>query len=238
MAAPRTSTLKRALAGGAAVLALSAAASGVAWAQTPTPTRPPTPQTTQTTPNPQGTPGPRDGGQRMQQFWEAVARRLGVTPEQPAAGPLRGPHRAGPAGPGRPRRRPGGRGFPGGPGRPGAQGAPGAGAVRGARVRLAIDVAAQILGLTPEQLRQELAGKSLADLARARNIDPARVVQAMRDNAFQRIDQAAADGRIQASEVAGLKQRTSEEIDRFVNQTLPARGQGPRQGATPTPRPS
>ena len=105
-------------------------------------------------------------------------------------------------------------------------------------MRLALDVAAQTLGLTPEQLRQELAGKSLADLARARNIDPARVVQAMRDNAFRRIDQAATDGRIQASEVAGLKERTSQEIDRFVNQTLPARGQGPRPGATPTPRPS
>ncbi|HEX2514472.1 MAG TPA: hypothetical protein VH257_07175, partial [Chloroflexota bacterium] len=104
--------------------------------------------------------------------------------------------------------------------------------------RLAIDVAAQTLGLTPEQLRQELAGKSLADLARARNIDPARVVQAMRDDAFRRIDQAATDGRIQASEVAGLKERTTQEIERFVNQTMPARGQGPRQGATPTPRPS
>ena len=237
MAAPRTSTLKRALAGGAAVLVLSAAASGVAWAQTPTPTRPPAAQTTPSPQSPQGTPGPRDGGQRMQQFWEAVARRLGVTPERlqqaisEARTELGLPAQGGPGGPG-------GRGFPGGPGRPGAQGTPGAGAVRGPRVRLAIDVAAQTLGLTPEQLRQELAGKSLADLARARNIDPARVVQAMRDDAFRRIDQAATDGRIQASEVAGLKERTSQEIDRFVNQTLPARGQGPRQGATPTPRPS
>jgi hypothetical protein len=167
----------------------------------------------------------------MQQFWEAVARRLGITPERlqqaisEARTELGLPAQDGPRW----------RGGPGGPGGPAAPARPGAG---GVRVRLAIDVAAQTLGLTPEQLRQELAGKSLADLARARNIDPARVVQAMRDNAFQRIDQAAADGRIQASEVAGLKERTSQEIERFVNQALPARGQGPRQGATPTPRPS
>jgi DNA-binding transcriptional regulator YdaS (Cro superfamily) len=231
MAAPRTSTLKRVLAGGGAVLVLSAAASGVAWAQTPTPTRPPA---AQTTPTPQGTPGLRDGAQRMQQFWEAVARRLGITPERlqqaisEARTELGLPAQDGPRG----------RGFPGGPGGPGAQGTPGAGGVRGVRVRLAIDVAAQTLGLTPEQLRQELSGRSVADLARARNIDPARVVQAMRDDAFRRIDQAAADGRIQAGEVAGLKERASQEIDRFVNQVQPARGQGPRPGATPTPRPS
>src|SRR5688572_24304592 len=120
MPAPRISTLKRALAGGGAVLVLSAAASGVAWAQTPTSTRTPTPQTTPTTPPPQGTPGPRDGGQRMQQFWEAVARRLGVTPDRlqqaisEARTELGLPAQGGPGGPGGPGR-PGGRGFPGGP---------------------------------------------------------------------------------------------------------------------------
>jgi hypothetical protein len=170
----------------------------------------------------------------MQQFWEAVARRLGITPERlqqaisEARTELGLPAQDGPRG----------RGFPGGPGRPDPQGTPGAGGVRGVRVRLAFDVAAQTLGLTPEQLRQELSGRSLADLARARNIDPARVVQAMRDDAFRRIDQAAADGRIQAGDVAALKERTSQEIERFVNQTLPARGRGPRPGASPTPRPS
>ncbi|HVG96027.1 MAG TPA: hypothetical protein VNK05_03960, partial [Chloroflexota bacterium] len=123
-------------------------------------------------------------------------------------------------------------GVPGAPGRP-----PGPGVRGGPAVRLAFDVAAQKLGIGVDQLRQELAGKTLADVARAHNVDPAVVAQAMKDDANRRIDAAAADGRLRPEQVAPLKERSAQEVDRFLNQAIPAPGQRPARPARP-PRPA
>jgi len=53
-----------------------------------------------------------------------------------------------------------------------------------------LNTAASAIGITPQQLRQELAGKSLADVARAHNVDPAKVEGALDAEANSRIGQA------------------------------------------------
>src|SRR5205823_943887 len=128
-------------AGGAAVV-LGGAAIGVAFAQqTPTPTRAPGPKATAQA-------GKSDA--HAQQFLDALAKRLGVSTDklkqaiQDARKDAGLPDRGGFAGFGRP----GGPGFGKGP----------AGVLGEAA-----NAAAQAIGITPDQLRQELPGKSLAD---------------------------------------------------------------------------
>ena len=50
-------------------------------------------------------------------------------------------------------------------------------------------VAAQAIGITPQELRQELPGKSLADVAHAHGKNPADVATALKTAANQHIDQ-------------------------------------------------
>lgn len=217
--------LKRTLAAGGAALLLGGAAIGVVGAQQPTPTpvpgRTPTPATAaQATP---GATAQRPGFPGGQAFWDAVSRRLGITAERLQQAITEARTEAGiPDRNGRGGRGPGGLGI-GGP-----------------RVRIALDVAAQTLGLTPAQLRTELSGKSLADVARARNIDPARVADALKADANTRIDRAATDGRIAADQVAALKQRTATEIDASITRQVPARparaAGTPGPSTTPGPR--
>jgi hypothetical protein len=51
-------------------------------------------------------------------------------------------------------------------------------------------VAAQAIGITPQQLRQELPGKSLAQVATANGKNPADVATALKTAASAHIDQA------------------------------------------------
>jgi hypothetical protein len=160
---------------------------------------------------PTATPGPgvAQVQQRQDQFLSTLAGKLGVTVDRLRQAltdtktelgmPGRGP---GPFG---------GRGGPGGPGRPGF------GRVGGFH----LDAVAQVLGITPEQLRQELPGKSLTDVARAHNVDPARVATALKNEANTRIDQAVTNGRLTAEQATQAKQRASEQIDRLMTVQLP-----------------
>ncbi len=259
MAPTGPSPFARTLAAGGAALILGAAAAAGAAAQTATPspvatstatTAPATVTATTAaasataaataTPSPQGTPGAspgRAGGELVQRYLDALARRLGVTTERLQQAVAEARAEAGFPTPGP--NRPGAPGAPGAPGGPRWPGRPGPGGPAGPAVRLAFDVAAEKLGITPEQLRQELAGKSLADVARAHNADPATVAQAMKDDASRRIDEAAANGRLRAEQVAPLKERSWLEVDRFLDQTFPAPGQRPgRPGRPGRPAPA
>lgn len=60
---------------------------------------------------------------------------------------------------------------------------------KGARGMFAT-VAAQAIGITPEELRQELPGKSLAQVAQAHGKNSADVASALKQAADARIDQA------------------------------------------------
>jgi hypothetical protein len=203
----QTIGLKRALLAGGTALVLTGGAIGLVSAQQ-TPTPPPA------TPgqNAPARPGP-------QAFIDALARRLGITSErlqqamtearQEVGLPDRGgKHGFGPGGPGGPR------GF--GPGR-----------------GVDASVAAQAIGITPEQLRQELNGKSLAQVAEAHGKNPADVATALKNAANQRIDQAQSAGRLTAEQAAQAKQQVSQHIDQHMNQVMQP-GQGPR-GRGPGP---
>ena len=220
-------SLKRSAVAGAAALTLVGATLGVAGAQqTPSPSPVPSPgapSTQQQRPASPGTPGqtrptPEQRQQQQQQFLASVASKLNVTPErlQQAMDQARqelGIPERGPGGPG-------GRGGLGGPG--------------------GLDAAAQALGITPDQLRQELqAGRTLTQVAQARNVNLTTVSNAMKAAANTKIDQAAAAGRIPADQVATAKQQAAQRIDELMNrQGPPARpaGQpGARRGPSGTP---
>jgi hypothetical protein len=213
--------ITRGLAALGAVAVLGIGAAGVAWAQTP-PTATPT--------RPAGQPA-QSPDQRYQRFLETLAAKLGVTTDrlrqaitetrQSLGLPDRGPHFGF-----------GGRGF-------GGRGFAG----------VSLDAAASAIGISVDQLRQELRGKSLADVARAHNVDPNRVASALKADAAARIDQAVASGRLGADRAAQLKQDANTRIDHLMTQQIPASGAGahglwgkarksgtPSATATPTPQ--
>jgi hypothetical protein len=199
-------SIKQFAAAAGAALVLGGAALGIAAAQ-----QTPTPTTAQATPTrPGGTPGQQRGpGQdQRQELLNRVASKLGITVDRlqqaftDARQELGIPDR--PAG-----------GFRDGEPRPSGRG-------------FGIDLlsAAQAMNLQPDQLRQELPGKSLTDVARAHNVDPSVVANALKAQASQRIDQAAANGRIAADQVATAKQQANQRIDELMTHQTPAMGQG------------
>lgn len=217
------SALKRTLLAGATAVALGTAAFGittfsVAGAQqavTPTPSRRPpaaatAPASAPVTP---GAPLRGQGRQRIQQFWDTVAAKLGLTPER-----LRQAIAEARAEQGLPRFGSGGPGSSNhfrGPASPGG--------------RFSLDQVASALGISADQLRQEVPGKSLADVARAHNVDPTRVAEALKSAATIRIDQAVSAGRISANRAAELKQRTSARVDQLITRPSRVRSDQPRR---------
>src|SRR5438105_1071320 len=202
-------SVKQFVAAGGAALVLGVAALGVAAAQQ-TPTVPTSPGPTQT--RPAGTPGQQGAPRqdRRQELLNSVANKLGIPVDRlqqaftDARRELGIPDR--PAGE-----------LRGGPGGPDGFGPRGAG--------IDLMAAAQAMNLQPDQLRQELPGKSLADVARAHDVDPTTVANALKNQASQRIDQAATNGRIAADQVATAKQEANQRIDQLMTQQLPAMDQ-------------
>ena len=87
---------------------------------------------------------------------------------------------------------------------------------------LGLEAAARAIGISPDQLRQELPGKSLADVARAHNVNPTAVANALKSEASTRIDQAVSAGRITADQATQMKQRLNDRIDQQMNAQVPA----------------
>lgn len=91
---------------------------------------------------------------------------------------------------------------------------------------------AQFLGITPEQLRAELNGQSLAQVAQAHGKSRDQLIQFLVSNAQQRLNEAVQAGRLtqqQADQrLADLRARIEQMIDR-VHQPRS------RQGPTGTP---
>lgn len=196
----KLSSMKRTVVAGAAALTLVGASLGVVAAQQ-APTAPGQPA-----------PGQQQGDrqQHRQQFIAALAARLGIAPEQlqqamdQTRSELGIPGR-GPGGGGEPRR----------------------GDVGDQRMGGGPDAAAQALGISVDQLRQELAaGQTLTQVAQAHNVDPTTVANALKQAANARIDQEAAAGRIPADQVATAKQRAAERVDQLMRQAGPQRGPG------------
>jgi hypothetical protein len=184
---------------GAAVVVLAGSAVGIAAAQTqPTPTTTTTSPTTTTTPQT----GQQSG---YQKFIDALAKRLNVSTQTLQTAVTQARQDAGlPAN---------GQGFPGGER-----------AHRGFRVDLS--TAATAIGITPDQLRTELAGKSLAQVAQAHGKSATDVATALKNAAHQRIDAAVTAGKLTADQANTQKTQSDQRIDQLVNQVMPQGGPG------------
>jgi hypothetical protein len=96
-------------------------------------------------------------------------------------------------------------------GRPGGMFGPGAG----------LEELAKILGITTDQLRQEMPGKSITDLATAHNVDIAKVKADLLAAATKRIDQAVTDGKLTADRAKTMKDTLASRIDSMVTFKMP-----------------
>ncbi len=76
--------------------------------------------------------------------------------------------------------------------------------------------AAKAMGLTEEQLRKEAVSKSLTDVAKAHNVDPNTVADALKAQRRADIDKAVADGKLPATFADRLKSRIDDEIERLM----------------------
>jgi transposase-like protein len=210
--------LKRAL----AVLALGGATLALGGAAVTT-------VSAQATATPETGPSRADRQAQHEQFLSSVAAKLNVTVDQLKQAMQQTRQELGFPGHG-----PGG---PGGPNHPGGPAGPGG---RG----MGLEAAAQAIGIDANQLRQEIPGKSLADVARAHNVDPSTVANAIKNQVTARIDQAVTAGRLSADQANQMKQNIDRRIDQQINRQVPAnigqeRGRArpdnaPTQGNAPT----
>ena len=90
-----------------------------------------------------------------------------------------------------------------------------------------LSVAAQAIGITPEQLRQELPGKSLAQVAQAHSKTAGDVATALKNADNKRVDEAVAAGKLTAEQAAHRKQQVAQRIEELVNHVMPQHGAGP-----------
>lgn len=98
-----------------------------------------------------------------------------------------------------------------GPGRPGHR-------HPGIARHLALDTAAEVLGLTVDELRTELEGGStLAEVAEANDVDVETLIGALVAEATERLDEAVADGRLEADEAEEIEAALTERITARVN---------------------
>lgn len=112
-----------------------------------------------------------------------------------------------------------------GPGRSGGGAVAGAPQRARAGARLAIETAASAIGVTPQDLRSQVrGGKTVAQVATEHGVDPATVVNAVVAALTQRIDEADAQGKIDANRVEQTKQKLPDFANRFVNETKLTRG--------------
>jgi hypothetical protein len=112
----------------------------------------------------------------------------------------------------------------------GGSGASGGAAQQGRRgygVRLALQTAATTIGVSPQDLAGQIrGGKTVAAVATEHSVDPGSVVNAVVAALTQQIDQAAAQGKIDAGRADQAKQKVPNVANRFVNETKSKRGRG------------
>src|SRR5215471_16630323 len=144
-----------------------------------------------------------------QKFVDALAQKLGISSQQLQTDIDQARQSAG---------LPAGRGFPGrGPGGPGG---PRGGFFPGFNLQ----TAATAIGISPQQLRTEVQGKSLAQVAQAHNKTANDVITALENDAHKRIDQAVASGRLTADQGNTAKTNVDQRITQQVNQVTPQGG--------------
>ena len=110
----------------------------------------------------------------------------------------------------------------------GGSGATGGAAQQGRRghgARLALQTAATTIGVSPQDLIGQIrGGKTVVAVATEHGVDPANVVNAVVTALTQQIDQAAAQGKIDATRAEQAKQKLPDRANRFVNETKSKQG--------------
>lgn len=202
-------SIKQALVAGAAALVIGGAALGVASAQqSPASFTAPAQAAGRQAPPASGlsfpvsaaTPGAQDGPreQQEQKFLDALAAKLGISTDKlkQAIDEVRQEQGLPPGGIGG-----GHRGGPHGMG-------------------MGLDAAATAIGITPEQLHEELTGKTLTDVANAHNVDPSKVAAALKADAIKRIDQAVTDGKLTSDQATQMKSDLDAKIQEMMTRTF------------------
>ena len=86
-----------------------------------------------------------------------------------------------------------------------------------------LETAADAIHIAPADLVSALqSGKSVADVAKEHNVDPATVVQAIVDAGNAKIDQAVTNGKLTQDRADKMKSHLSDAATKFVNHTRPA----------------
>jgi hypothetical protein len=89
-----------------------------------------------------------------------------------------------------------------------------------------LKTAAETIGIEPGKLMEALrSGSTIADVATANGIDPQAVIDALVAEATARIDQAVADGKIDAGRAAEMKANLAGHLTNLVNGAF--KGHGP-----------
>ena len=110
---------------------------------------------------------------------------------------------------------------------PDGDGFSGRGRSPGAAMGFDLDAAAEVLGLTLDDLRTALRdGTSLADLAEQKGIDQQKVIDALVAGVKSHLDQAVADGKLTQAEADERLQGATERITKLVTEGFSAGGWG------------
>jgi DNA-directed RNA polymerase specialized sigma subunit len=96
-------------------------------------------------------------------------------------------------------------------------------------VKAGLDTIATTIGITRDQLRTELqGGKTIAEVAKAHDVDPQKVIDAIVAESTKRIDEAVTNGKLTSDQAAKLKANLSDVASHIVNDAHPPFG--PRGG--------
>jgi ribosomal protein S20 len=116
-------------------------------------------------------------------------------------------------------------GGPGGPGGPGGRG----------HKRPSLEAAAKALNLSEDELKTKLkdGDQTIAEVAKAQDVDVQTVIDAMVADATTHIDQAVTDGKIDEAKATEIKSNLKDRITKLVNEGPPARGEGGPDGGPP-----
>jgi hypothetical protein len=107
------------------------------------------------------------------------------------------------------------------------KGGPGAGRGHGGfpgfrGIGLGFDTAAKTIGISTQDLMKALAsGQSVADVAKAHNVDPQKVIDALVADAKSKLDKAVAAGKLTQDEANQRLLKEAKVIGDLVNGTLP-----------------
>jgi ribosomal protein S20 len=97
-----------------------------------------------------------------------------------------------------------------------------------------LDAAAKALGVSTDELRQQLRdGKTIAQVADARNVDKQKVIDAMVKDAEEHLDQAVKDGKLTADQANERKSGLKDRITSLVNDGPQRGGDGGPGGPPP-----